>query len=74
VQRVLLFPDNDGMPRVGAPGKTDDYLGFAGQIIHDFPLSLIAPLRADDYNVHLHLYKEAAVSPLALTGHERERS
>jgi hypothetical protein len=48
MQGILLVPDNNGMPRISPAGKTDDYLGFLGQIIYDLALPLIAPLGAND--------------------------
>ncbi len=38
----------DGMPSVGAALATQNHIRLVGQIIRNFPLAFVAPLRADD--------------------------
>ena len=52
VQGELLIIAHDGVSSVGAAGETDYHLGLAGQVVDHLALALIAPLGADNYQIH----------------------
>ena len=52
MEGVLLRTNDNRVPGIGPAGKTNDYLGLIGQIIHNLTLSLITPLGADNNHIH----------------------
>jgi hypothetical protein len=61
MQSVFLAADNYGMPRIGAPGVADDYLGLVRQIVNDFSLPFITPLGADNDYFHVYSFFQQAL-------------
>ena len=53
LQHETIFSNDDRMPGVVAPGNARDIVERAGEIVDDFTLALIPPLRAD-HNDGLH--------------------
>lgn len=44
----FVFPDDQGMARVGTAGVPDDRVGGFTQQVDDFAFAFVAPLRPDD--------------------------
>src|SRR5690242_2665632 len=50
LQHETVFPDDDGVPRVVASSDARDEVKRAGEIVDDFALAFITPLRADHHD------------------------
>jgi hypothetical protein len=55
MEGVFLVANDDGMSGVGPPGKTNNNLGFVGQVINNFSFPFIAPLGSYNDNFHRRL-------------------
>ena len=47
----LLLAHDDRVPRIVAALEADDHVRIFGQEIDNFPLALVPPLHADNYDV-----------------------
>ena len=53
MEGVLLAAEHDRVARVGAAGKAHDEPRVRGEVVDYLALALVAPLGADDHDVHV---------------------